>query len=66
VTYKQKITLDFIKKYWKDKGYSPSYQDIANHMKISTSTVKLHVSNLAKRNMISKIPGAARSIRINN
>ena len=65
MTYKQKITLDFIKKYWKDNGYSPSYQDIANHMMISTTAVKWHVKSLAKRNIVSQIPGASRSITVN-
>jgi len=65
VTYKQKITLDFIKKYWKDKGYSPSYRDIADNLKISPSSVKWLVKSLVKRNMVSQIPSSARSITIN-
>ena len=45
MTYKQKKVLDFIKKFIKDNGYSPSYREIAAALKITTSTTHLHSTN---------------------
>ena len=65
MTYKQKKVLDFIKKFIKDNGYSPSYKEIAAALKITTSTTRSHILSLKKRNFITSIPGTARSIDIN-
>ena len=60
---KQKNVLDFIKKYFNDKGYSPSYEEIGAALGLSSkSTVFKHIKSLKERGFIDTIPGKKRSI----
>tara|TARA_R100001443_G_scaffold39402_2_gene52718 strand:+ start:705 stop:905 length:201 start_codon:yes stop_codon:yes gene_type:complete len=65
MTSTQKRTLDFIKEFWNDHGYSPSFQEISNHMQWkSKSTAHMMIKRLSERNEISYIPAKARSIKL--
>lgn len=60
---KQKNVLDFIEKYFNNKGYSPSYEEIGNALGLSSkSTVFKHIKSLKERGVIGTIPGKKRSI----
>ncbi len=60
---KQKNVLDFIEKYFNDKGYSPSYEEIGAALGLSSkSTVFKHIKSLKERGIIDTIPGKKRSI----
>ena len=60
---KQKNVLDFIEKYFNDKGYSPSYEEIGAALGLSSkSTVFKHIKSLKERGFIDTIPGKKRSI----
>ena len=61
MTYKQKKFLNFIKKFIKDNGYSPSYKEIGAAFNVTTPTVRFHILSLKKRKFITSIPGTARS-----
>ena len=56
-------TLAFIKQYWKDHGFGPSYRDIEDAVKISAGSAVKSVETLAERGLLSVEPGVARSIR---
>ena len=56
-------TLAFIKQYWKEHGFGPSYRDIEDAVKISAGSAVKSVALLVERELISVEPGVARSIR---
>jgi repressor LexA len=65
MTKKQKETLDFIREFWADKGYAPSYDDIADAVGLrSKSGINRLISALKERGWIDYIPNKARSIRV--
>jgi SOS-response transcriptional repressor LexA len=64
-TKKQHETLDFIRHFIAEHGYSPSYREImvgCNYT--SVATVSLHVNNLIKRGHIVKRNNSARSLEV--
>lgn len=63
MTRRQKQALDFIKSFWAVNGYAPSYDEIKDHLGLSSkSNVHALVLRLAKRELISMRPCMARSI----
>jgi len=65
MTSTQKRTLDFIKEFWNDHGFSPSFQEISDHMNWkSKSTAHMMIKQLHEREQISYIPARARSIKV--
>jgi SOS-response transcriptional repressor LexA len=64
-TKKQYETLDFIRHFIAQNGYSPSYREIMNGCNYtSVATVSLHVNNLIKRGHIIKRDKSARSLEV--
>jgi SOS-response transcriptional repressor LexA len=64
-TKKQYETLEFIKQFIAEHGYSPSYREIMNGCNYtSVATVALHVGNLIKRGHIVKRDKSARSLEV--
>jgi len=64
LTKKQKQILDFIKKFIKQKGYSPSLEETAQHFKLAISTIHEHMENLKQKEYLEKLENKARSIEI--
>jgi repressor LexA len=64
-TKKQHETLDFIRHFISEHGYSPSYREIMNGCNYtSVATVALHVNNLIKRGHLQKRNNSARSLEV--
>lgn len=64
-TKKQRILLDFIDKFIREHGYSPSYREIMAGLNYnSVATVALHVNNLIKRGHLRKRDHSARSLEV--
>ncbi len=64
-TKKQYETLEFIKGFINEHGYSPSYREIMRGCNYtSVATVSLHVNNLIKRGHLVKRGKSARSIEV--
>jgi len=59
---KQAEVLEFIAKFQREKGYSPSLGEIASHFKISIPTVHQHISYLRKKKLLITHKGKKRSI----
>lgn len=62
---KQKQILDYISQYIQVNGYSPTLQEIAESMGLSSlATVHEHLQALEKKNIIKRYDGAVRGIEI--
>ncbi|HNU76137.1 MAG TPA: transcriptional repressor LexA [bacterium] len=62
---KQKQILDFISQYIQVNGYSPTLQEIADAMGLSSlATVHEHLQALEKKNIIKRYDGAVRGIEV--
>ncbi len=63
LTKKQKQVLDYIERFITDFGHSPSYDEIARGLGLSSpSTVYVHVQNLRKKGYLTKKSYSNRSI----
>lgn len=63
MTRRQKNAMDFIKSFWAENGYAPSYDEIREHLGLkSKSNVHALVFRLVKKELISVRPSMARSI----
>ncbi len=62
---KQKQILDFISQYIQINGYSPTLQEIADAMGLSSlATVHEHLQALEKKGIIKKYDGSVRGIEV--
>jgi repressor LexA len=62
---RQREILDFLKQYIARNGYSPTLQEIADAMGVSSlATVHEHLQALAKKGLIKRYEGAVRGIKI--
>ncbi len=62
---KQKQILDFISQYIQVNGYSPTLQEIADAMGLSSlATVHEHLQALERKNIIKRYDGAVRGIEV--
>lgn len=62
---KQKQILDYISQYIQKSGYSPTLQEIADAMGLSSlATVHEHLQALIKKGVIRKFDGAVRGIEL--
>lgn len=68
VLYKrQKQILDFISQYIQKNGYSPTMQQIAEAIGVSSlATIHEHLASMSKKGVIKKFEGAVRGIEIVN
>ena len=65
ITRKQRAVLDFITREIEEKGFAPSFHEIAGHLGIrSVSTVHKHVEGLRKLGMIGRDDNAKRQYDI--
>lgn len=63
ITRRQNMVLEFITKYCEDNGHSPSYQEIADAVGISSkSGVKRMIDNLIERGRLETLPRRSRSL----
>lgn len=67
MTKLQKKVLDFIKAFWAEHGFAPSYSEIGAHMGLSSKgSVHRFVCALSDRGFIQYRYGRARSIVVVN
>ncbi len=65
LTQRQKQILEYIKKFIREKGYSPTLEEIGKHFRLSTkSGVYEHLEALEGKECISRSKNQARSIEI--
>jgi repressor LexA len=65
ITRRQKEVLDFLSTFTQRKGYSPSYEEIANGLGLnSLATVHKHVTNLHNKGLLQRSHNRSRSIDV--
>ncbi|XOA42984.1 MAG: transcriptional repressor LexA [Candidatus Nealsonbacteria bacterium] len=65
LTRRQKQIFDYLKKFIKDKGYSPSLEEIRRHFRLSSiATIHQHLENLKAKGYLEKLKNQPRSIEI--
>ncbi len=63
ITKKQRRILDFVSSFIENKGYSPSYREIAGGLKLnSVATVAQHIDALVEKGLLVKGNNSARSL----
>lgn len=63
MTRRQKELFDYICGYWAERGYAPSYEEMALAMGIvSKSGIHRMVKALTERGFVNSLPGKARSV----
>jgi repressor LexA len=65
VTRRQKEVLDFITAFVQDRGYSPSYEELAEGLDLaSVATVHKHVSALEAKSYLRRSANMSRSLEV--
>src|SRR3978361_54568 len=65
ITRRQKEVLDFIAAYQVENGYSPSYEEMARGLNLSSiATIHKHISALEKKNYLQRSHNQSRSIDV--
>jgi repressor LexA len=66
LTIRQKQVLDFIADFISEKGYSPSYEEMARGLELaSLATVHKHISALEEKQYLRRIYNQSRSLEVN-
>lgn len=67
LTIRQKQVLDFIADFIADKGYSPSYEEMARGLSLaSLATVHKHVSALEEKQYLRRSYNQSRSLEVSD
>ncbi len=65
LTKRQKEVLDFIADFIEEKGYSPSYEELAQGLQLaSLATVHKHIQGLESRNYVRRLFNQSRSLEV--
>ena len=65
ITRRQKEVIDFLSSFTNKNGYSPSYEEIAAGLGLSSlATVHKHVTNLQNKGMLQRMHNRSRSIDV--
>jgi repressor LexA len=65
ITQRQSDVLNFIESFTRDRGYSPTYEEIAKGIGLrSIATVHKHITNLERRGRITRAANNSRSIDV--
>jgi repressor LexA len=65
ITRRQKEVIDFLTSFTQKNGYSPSYEEIASGLGLSSlATVHKHVTNLQNKGLLQRAHNRSRSIDV--
>src|SRR5438270_10583616 len=65
ITRRQKEVIDFLSGFTQKNGYSPSYEEIASGLGLSSlATVHKHVTNLQNKGLLQRAHNRSRSIDV--
>jgi repressor LexA len=65
ITRRQKEVLDFLTNFVQQNGYSPSYEEIARGLDLSSlATVHKHITNLQTKGLLQRAHNRSRSIDV--
>ncbi len=65
ITAKQSAVLNFVEHFIEEKGYSPSYEEIAAGLGLkSVANVHKHVKHLLEKGLLSRPEGKSRALQV--
>jgi repressor LexA len=65
ITRRQKEVIDFLSNFTQKNGYSPSYEEIASGLGLSSlATVHKHITNLQNKGLLQRAHNRSRSIDV--
>ncbi len=64
-TKRQADVIRMIRAFIKKRGYAPTVREIGAVLEITSGAVQGHIDALAKKGLVSRDPGLARSLRLN-
>ena len=65
VTRRQREILDYLTEYIEERGYAPSFEEIAQRFQFhSLATVHEHLTNLERKGAIRRVPNTSRGIEV--
>jgi repressor LexA len=65
ITQRQRSVLNFIETFSEEKGWAPSFQEIADGLGLkSLATVHKHITNLQDRGVLKRSAHTSRSVEI--
>jgi repressor LexA len=65
LTKRQRQLLNYLEKFLREKGYSPSLQELARGLRLSSvATVHKHLKGLEEKGFIEREPGQYRSLAV--
>src|SRR5277367_506226 len=65
ITRRQKEVIDFLSNFTQKNGYSPSYEEIASGLGLtSLATVHKHITNLQNKGLLQRAHNRSRSIDV--
>jgi repressor LexA len=65
ITRRQKEVIDFLSSFTQKNGYSPSYEEIASGLGLSSlATVHKHITNLQNKGLLQRAHNRSRSIDV--
>lgn len=62
LTNRQKDVYNQLVKYYQDRGYPPSYADLAEILHISRESIRQHIEYIEQKGWIEKDEGVIRSV----
>ncbi|PAD67130.1 hypothetical protein CHH83_20595 [Bacillus sp. 7586-K] len=67
ITTRQREVLDIIIEHYDEKGYAPSYREIAKRMDIaSSSTIQGYLERLKSKGLVTWEPSQPRTLKVIN
>lgn len=64
LTARQAQTLEYVRSYAEEHGYSPSLREVAKELGITPNGAQEKLKALEAKGAIARTPGVARSLRI--
>lgn len=64
LTARQMAVLNFVVRFIKKRGYTPSYDDMEEGLCIRRNAILQHIKAIERKGWISRIPNAHRGLRV--
>ena len=64
LTIRQKQILEYLRDYLTEKGYPPSFREVASHFKVNLGTIQDHLKALTRKGYLKREPNRSRGVSL--